>query len=249
MKRILCSLAFAALLASAFARESAADDPFSAVLKREGYAVSLDLKFSKKKQNPLQHVLNFLDYGPDGYATGFVVGDGLVMTAYHVVSGSLSTSKKIQLGFSPDDELDVKTYVNGCPATVLKVDQESDLALLRVCHTDKHSREAVAFPSSLDKDEKLVVIARPNGDKMVRRGVFSGPYMFRGQQYWSAKIEGRDGFSGSPVYNDKAELVGVFSGYDWAQKVAVISPSEKARKLIEDYKATAGKDDADQPKQ
>lgn len=242
MKRIICSLAFAALLASTFARECAADDPFSTVLKREGYAVSLDLKFSKKRQNPLQHVLNFLDYGPDGYATGFFVGDGLVMTAYHVVSGNLSPSKKGQLGFAPDDELEVKTFVNGCPATVLKVDVESDLALLRVCHSDKHSRQSLAFQSSLDKDEKLVVIARPNGDKMVRRGVFSGPYMFRGQQYWSAKIEGRDGFSGSPVYNDRAELVGVFSGYDWAQKVAVISPGERARKLLEDYTSTADKE-------
>ena len=84
------------------------------------------------------------------------------------------------------------------------------------------------------------LIARPHGDKMVRRGVFYGPYMFRGLQYWSAKIDGRDGYSGSPVYNDKAELVGVFSRYDFARNVALISPGEKARKLLEDYAASAG---------
>jgi hypothetical protein len=39
------------------------------------------------------------------------------------------------------------------------------------------------------------------------------------------KIESRDGFSGSPVYNEKAEVVGIFSGYDWSQKVALISPA------------------------
>ena len=43
--------------------------------------------------------------------------------------------------------------------------------------------------------------------------------------YWSVKIDSRDGFSGSPVYNQKAEVVGVFSGYDWAQKLALISGS------------------------
>jgi hypothetical protein len=55
------------------------------------------------------------------------------------------------------------------------------------------------------------------------------------QQYWSVKIDSRDGFSGSPVYNQKAEVVGVFSGYDWAQKLALISPSIKAQKLLDDY--------------
>jgi V8-like Glu-specific endopeptidase len=52
------------------------------------------------------------------------------------------------------------------------------------------------------------------------------------------KIDSRDGFSGSPVYNDKAEVVGVFSGYDWSQKLALISPSIRAQKLLEDYNST-----------
>ena len=69
-----------------------------------------------------------------------------------------------------------------------------------------------------------MLIARPNGDKAVKRGIFDGPYMMRGMQYWSAKIEGRDGFSGSPIYNEKAELIGVFSSYDGPRKLAVISP-------------------------
>jgi len=50
----------------------------------------------------------FLDWGTNGYATGFVVGEGLAMTAYHVVSGELSDSKKAALGFSHRDQLEVK---------------------------------------------------------------------------------------------------------------------------------------------
>lgn len=235
MKRILCAFALAVTLFSTLAPSGAAGD--SADVKgQEGYTVSLDLRITKKNQNPLQRAIAFLDMGPNAYATGFVVGDGLVVTAYHVVSGNLSASKKIVLGFSAGDELEVKASVNGCRAAVLKVDEDADLALLRVCHSPK--RETPAFQTAPSEDEKLLMIARPHGDKLVRRGVFNGPYTFRGQEYWSARIEGRDGCSGSPVYNDKAQIVGVFSGYDWSKKLAVISPSAKVQKLLEDYSAS-----------
>jgi S1-C subfamily serine protease len=234
MKRMLCGFALALLAASLLAPSTAADDPLAAVLKQEGYTVSLDLRFDKKNQSSLQHALSFLDYGVNGYATGFVVGDRLVMTAYHVVSGQLSPSKKSQLGFGARDELEVKAYVNGCQAQVLRVDEEADLALLHVCRTPKQAT-APAFSLSLNEDERLLVIARPNGEKSVRRGKFFGPYTFRGKEYWSAKIDGHDGFSGSPVYNDRAQIVGVFSGYDWERKLGVISPGARAQKLLEEY--------------
>lgn len=238
MKRMFCGLVFVAALvfaaASLPAPERAADDPLLRVMKRDGYTVSLDLRFDKKNRNTLEHAISILDWGPNGYATGFVVGDGLVMTAYHVVSGDLSASKKVQLGFGPKDQLEVKAYVEGCQATVLKVDPDADLALLRVCRSQRDEKTP-SFQSSLNKDERVTLFARPNGDKAVRRGVFNGPYTFRGKEYWSAKIEGRDGFSGSPVFNDKAEVVGVFSGYDWANKLAVISPGGSAQKLLEEY--------------
>ena len=86
-------------------------------------------------------------------------------------------------------------------------------------------------------NEKVFLIARPHGDRVVSHGVFNGSYAFRGLQYLSVKIESRDGFSGSPVYNQKAEVVGIFSGYDWSQKVALISPGERAQKLLEDHNA------------
>ena len=93
----------------------------------------------------------------------------------------------------------------------------------------------VAFQEAPIQDEELLVIARPNGNKAVKRGGFKGPYLYRGKEYWSAKIEGRDGFSGSPVYNEKGQLVGVFSGYDYNRKVALISPGARAQRLLQDY--------------
>src|ERR671921_1490226 len=175
MKRMLCGFAFALLAGATLAPPTAADDPLAAVIKQEGNTVSLDLRFDRKRQNAVQHALSFLDYGANGYATGFVVGDRLVMTAYHVVSGKLSASKKSQLGFGAKDELEVKAYVNGCQAQVVRVDEEADLALLRVCRTPRQAA-APAFQASMSEDERLLLIARPNGEKSVRRGKFSGPY-------------------------------------------------------------------------
>ncbi len=243
MKRGICLLVLCVFAAPAFApRGAAADnpaaDPLESVLKRAGYTVSLDLKVRKKKRDSFERVVADLlgDNGPNAYATGFLVGDGLVMTAYHVVSGGLSVDKRRQLGFSKDDQLEVEAFVKGCAAKVLKIDPEADLALLGVCGT-KREEGAPSFQSTPSKDEELLVIARPNGNKAVKRGGFKGPYLYRGREYWSAKIEGRDGFSGSPVYNERGELVGVFSGYDYARKVALISPAARAQKLLQDYVA------------
>src|SRR3977135_1935293 len=108
MRKQLARLLIVALTITVFvpgclARDAAAD----ALRRQERSTVSLELEFSKKSPNALDRVITFLDWGASGYATGFVVGDGLVMTAYHVVSGELSGYKKMALGFSPDDQLDV----------------------------------------------------------------------------------------------------------------------------------------------
>ena len=236
MKRKLACLTSMALVTLLLTPLCVADPKASRMLKQqERYTLSLELEFTKKDQNALEHAMSVLfDVGPNGYATGFLVGNGLVMTAYHVISGNLSGTKKIMLGFRPEDELNVKVYIEGCRAKVIKVDKESDLALLEMCRNSKAAKPPT-FQTSPTKDDKLVLIARPHGDKVISHGSFYGNYMLGNQEYWSVKIDSRDGFSGSPVYNSKAEVVGVFSGYDWSQKLALISPSIRAQKLLEDY--------------
>ena len=240
MRSKLCSLTcIAALLLLAPLGVAADSKKTSRALKQqERYTLSLELEFSKKDQNPLEQAISVLfDVGPNGYATGFLVGNGLVMTAYHVISGNLSTTKKVMLGFKATDELSVKVFVDGCRAKVIRVDKEADLALLEMCRNSKNAKAPV-FQTAPNKDDKLFLIARPHGDKIVSHGSFYGNYMLGNQEYWSVKIDSRDGFSGSPVYNSNAEVVGVFSGYDWSQKLALISPSIRAQKLLEDYNAS-----------
>ncbi|MBA2528211.1 MAG: trypsin-like peptidase domain-containing protein [Pyrinomonadaceae bacterium] len=240
MERKIWGVALAALLLSLLAPKCLGQKSTAQVIKQQAsYTLSLELEFSKKNRNNLQRAMSILlALGPNGHATGFLVGDGLVMTAYHVVSGELSDSKKIALGFSPKDQLQVKVFVKGCQATVMRVDKEADLALLEICGSRKQVKTP-AFQASPSKDERLLLIARPHGDKTVSQGILHGPYNFRGQEFLSARIDGRDGYSGSPIYNQKAELVGVFSGYDWSQKLALISPGIRAQKLLEDHISNA----------
>ena len=103
---------------------------------------------------------------------------------------------------------------------------ECILQIGRCCLTVYNTQSRILnqhFPSLVTTTTFLLVSARMLGT----------------QEYWSVKIDSRDGFSGSPVYNSKAEVVGVFSGYDWSQKLALISPSIRAQKLLEEYNLTA----------
>ena len=234
MKRRLCIFLLAALTLCLFAVQGLGKSASELVKQHERNTISLELEFTKKNPNALQRVISFLNWGPNGYATGFVVGEHMVMTAYHVVSGDLDESKKMALGFSRTDELEARVFTNGCQARVLGVDVNADLALLEVCGTPKQI-VSPSFQLNLNKDEKLMLIARPHGDRVVSHGTFYGAYSLKGVDYWSVKINARDGFSGSPVYNEKGEVVGVFSGYDWSQRLAVISPGVRAQKLLEAY--------------
>ncbi len=207
------------------------------IKQHERNSVSVGLKFTKKNMNPVQRALSFVSgVDPNAYASGFLVGDGLVITSYHVVSGKLSGPKKKILGFKLDDELQVEAFVDGCRARVVKVDAESDLALLKICANSKSAKRPT-FRIAPDMDEQVFLIAQRVNQKIIRRGSFHGLYTYKGQQYWAARIDGQDGFSGSPVYNNKGEIVGVFCSYDSVQEVALISPGTKTQKFLAEYDA------------
>lgn len=238
MKRfVVCGLLPVSLSVLVFVCGAGARGRADVLKQRERSTVSLELELTKKNANGLQRLVSLLT-GVNAYATGFFVGDRLVLTAYHAVSGELDSSKKLALGFGRDDELEARAFVGGCQARILGVDKDADLALLEICSA--RQTETPTFQLNVSKDEKLLLIARPRGDKIISYGTFSGAYNFRGLEYWSAKLSARDGFSGSPVYNEHGELVGVFSGYDWSQKLAVISPGDRAQKLVAQYAGTSG---------
>ena len=238
MKKRVCCFGSVAVLLCVMASNSASQgNPGLVVKQRERYTRSIALEFTRKNRNVAERALSVLaDVGPNAYATGFLVGDGLVMTAYHVVSGRLSPSKRKLLGFKPDDELEVRAFVRGCPAKIVKIDKDADLALLAVCGTSNDAKRPT-FQIAPSIDEQIILIAQPHESKFLRKGVFLGPYIFQGKQYWSIKVDAFDGFSGSPVYNHQGEIVGVFCGYDSTEGLAFISPGAKAQRFLEEWDA------------
>ncbi|HKP86915.1 MAG TPA: serine protease [Blastocatellia bacterium] len=237
MKRHVTSLASAALLLLIPSLDCSAQDTLSRVAKlHQPYTITVALEFSKKNRNPMLRALAAVGaIDPNAHATGFFVGESLVMTSYHVVSGKLNARKKKLLGFKPDDELEVKVYVHNCQAKVVKVDEGADLALLKICSSRQGLRPT--FRTSLITDEQLLLIAQPGEQKLIRRGSFKGSYAFGGAQFWSVKIDGQDGFSGSPVYDNKGEIVGVFSLYDYERGVALLCPSVRVQQFLAEYDA------------
>src|SRR5258706_9478870 len=187
MKRHLYGLTIVTLTLCLLAVRGKGKTSSEVVKQHERNTISLELEFTKKNANALQRVISFLNWGPNGYATGFVVGDRLVMTAYHVVSGDLDESKKLALGFGRTDILEAHVYANGCQAKVLGVDVNADLALLEVCGTPKQT-VSPAFQLTLNKDEKLMLIARPHGDRVISHGTFYGSLSMEGVACWFVKI-------------------------------------------------------------
>ena len=215
----------------------------SVLRSRERNSISLELEFTRRKPDSLQRLVAFIEREPNAYATAFFVGPRLVLTAYHAVSGQLDYNKRLALGFSRDEDLEVKVYANGCRANLISVDKEADLALLEVCGSTQPA--SLAFQSTIEKDEKVMLVAKPQGRKIVGYGTFYGPYAFSGIDYWSIRINAADGFSGSPVYNSRGEIIGVFSGYDWTQKLAIVSPGNRAQKLLDGFRSHAKRNPAE----
>jgi len=238
MKRVICCIATTLAAWLIVSIDCSAQDPAARVVKQQQRnTISIALEFTRKNRSPVIRVLSSLGgFSPNAYASGFVVEESLVMTNYHVVSGQISAAKKKKLGFEASDELDVKAYVNGCQAKIVKVDQAADLALLRVCMPLKQAGKAT-FASAPSEGAQLLLIAQPGDYKMVRRGSFRGTYNFGGHEYWSLRIDGQDGFSGSPIYDGNGEIVGVFSRYDWQKGIALISPATEAQKFLAEYDA------------
>jgi S1-C subfamily serine protease len=238
MRKKACCFVSVAVLLCVLSSDSASQGNASLVVKqRERYTVSIALEFTRKNRNVAEKALSVLaDIGPNAYATGFIIGDGLVMTAYHVVSGRLSNSKRKLLGFKADEDLQVRAFVGGCPAKVLKIDKDADLALLSVCASSKEAKRP-KFQLDPARDEQIILIAQPHENRFTRKGTFQGPYVFQGRQYWSIKVDAFDGFSGSPVYNHQGDVVGVFCGYDSTEGLAFISPGSKAQRFMEEWDA------------
>ena len=98
MKRQVGTFLLVSVIVSICARTSIAKEASAVLKQHERNSISLELEFSKKNQNPLQRVITFLNWGPNGYATGFLVGGRLVALLRRGDDGRLSPFANLRGG-------------------------------------------------------------------------------------------------------------------------------------------------------
>ncbi len=163
--------------------------------------------------------------------SGFVwSADGIIVTNNHVVEGA----SRISVNFNDGTQL---------PATLLGVDPDSDLAVLRV---DSKSLTAAPIGTSADLmiGETVVAVGNPFGlSGTVTTGVVSAlgrsvPSAEAGRTFTDfiqtdASIN--PGNSGGPLLNIEGKVIGInVAIYAQAQGIGFAIPVDRARKVIQD---------------
>jgi S1-C subfamily serine protease len=128
----------------------------------------------------------------------FISADGLLLTAAHVVSGNkeclVELSSKVRL-----------------PASVIRVDSDADVALLRVTGGGFRPARCSAQPQ-LQPGKDVLVIGTPLSNAYslsVSRGVVSGIRKIDGVEYVQTDAAVNRGNSGGPMFDGSGNLIGI----------------------------------------
>lgn len=156
--------------------------------------------------------------------TGFFVGKGLILTNFHVVQNT--TMVGIKLG---DTEKPILTTEAG------GYDLQNDLAILLV---DKKVDAPMATLGDSDKvhpGQSIVVVGNPEGlDRTVSSGLVSAIREINGRKLFQISAPISEGSSGSPVFNDHGEVIGVVvSSIEKGQNLNFAVPINYAKPLLE----------------
>jgi len=155
--------------------------------------------------------------------TGFFLGpDGLLLTNFHVVEGM--------------DLVGVKTPGGSVVLWAKRAqgfDLDNDLVVLRV-------ETSAVKPSSLgDSDqvrvgEQIVVVGNPEGlEQTVSNGLVSGIREVEGRRLFQISAPISEGSSGSPVFNDRGDVIGVVvSSLESGQNLNFAVPINYAKWLL-----------------
>ena len=142
-------------------------------------------------------------FAGDGFGSGFVVGDGYLITNRHVV-GDVSTVK-----VRWPDGLEFA-------GEVVRTDARRDVALIK---TDTRGRPALGVRSEpLQPGDTVFAIGTPLDPSLqntVTRGVVSAMRTIDGFAYIQSDVSVTHGNSGGPLLDDKARVVGLtVAGYE-----------------------------------
>lgn len=121
---------------------------------------------------------------------------------------------------------------------VIQLDQQLDLALVRVASTPEAGIILNKSRNLLNLGDRLYTIGcSSNGRGKLSSGVIDGPpWRVGGQLLWQAKMAILPGNSGSPVLNDKGRLVAVVKGrHRVEEQMGFLIPIETIITFIEAY--------------
>ncbi|MCU0318705.1 MAG: trypsin-like peptidase domain-containing protein [Flavobacteriales bacterium] len=134
-----------------------------------------------------------------GHGSGFIISnDGYIITNEHVVNGESLVKVKFSQGFTLD-------------ATVVKVNKDFDVALLKVTASDLPSM-AIGNDGQLMLGEEIFAIGTPLDTELgqsVSRGVLSGKREIEGRAYLQTDVSINPGNSGGPLIDETGAVVGV----------------------------------------
>ena len=138
-------------------------------------------------------------------ATAFVLTqDGYLVTNYHVVAGK----KTVSIQQKGDSLITFK-------ANVIETDEKLDFALLKVADPNFFSFAKVPYNIS-DKNvvlaQKIYTLGYPKNDIVYSDGAISSLSGYKGDtMFYQLNIISAPGQSGSPIMNEKGELLGILS--------------------------------------
>lgn len=143
---------------------------------------------------------------PAGTGSGFFFDDGLVITNAHVVG---EFHKATVVGWSDDIRV-------GLTGDVIGVDEEYDIAVLRVGRNPNRPVLGFAASASVQLAEDVVVIGYPLSGVLgeaisVSRGVVSSKRTLEGIDIIQTDAATNPGNSGGPLINAQGDVVGMIS--------------------------------------
>ena len=145
-----------------------------------------------------------------GSGTGFVIGsEGYILTCAHVlpVFGSPTVIYNLKSGRS--------TLKVSSPATVLKIDDKRDLALIKIKPKGKLTSVRLEQKTKPSMGEAVSIIGHPGlGAKLLEytmtTGIVSNPNQtIDGQAYIQTNAAVNPGSSGGPLFNSRGDVIGV----------------------------------------
>lgn len=143
----------------------------------------------------LRPQLNFIQIATNN-GSGFFVEKHLIVTNFHVIIGATAVS----IGFLDSEDTFAIESVEAS-------DVENDLILLKVAYEGAPLK--LGDSDTVVDEDAVCAVGYPGGVAKILHGTIDGILKKHGGDWIQMKIEATGGTSGSPIINDKGEVIGI----------------------------------------